>query len=87
MTGVAHARWSGLSHAPVSGVRWFATDGEDQKVKEEDGDGDGGPLVIIDKMESLHIMTIGINREKKRNCVDTPTSEQLKTAFQVIFVK
>jgi len=82
VTGVAHARWSGLSHAPVSGVRWFATDGEDQKVKEEDGDGDGGPLVIIDKMESLHIMTIGINREKKRNCVDTPTSEQLKMAFQ-----
>lgn len=40
------------------------------------------PEVLIEKMESLHIMTIGINRPDKRNCVNTTTSEELKLAFQ-----
>lgn len=40
------------------------------------------PTVIVDKLEGLHIMTIGINRPVKRNSVNTETSEALKLAFQ-----
>jgi len=40
------------------------------------------PEVLIEKLDSLHIMTIGINRPDKRNCVNTTTSEELKLAFQ-----
>jgi len=40
------------------------------------------PCIIVDKLEGLHIVTIGINRPEKRNCVDTATSEALKVAFQ-----
>jgi len=39
------------------------------------------PLVLVEKMEGLHIMTIGINRPDKRNCVNTQTAEDLKMAF------
>jgi len=38
--------------------------------------------VIVDRLDSLHIMTIGINRPEKRNCVNTDTAEKLKLAFQ-----
>lgn len=38
--------------------------------------------VIVDRLDSLHIMTIGINRPEKRNCVNTATAEKLKLAFQ-----
>jgi len=37
--------------------------------------------VVVEKMEGLHIMTIGINRPEKRNCVNTETAEHLKEAF------
>jgi len=37
--------------------------------------------VLVEKMEGLHIMTIGINRPDKRNCVNTETAEHLKMAF------
>lgn len=40
------------------------------------------PLILVEKMDTLHIMTIGINRAEKRNCVDGATSEELKIAFQ-----
>ena len=40
------------------------------------------PLVLVDRLEGLHIMTIGINRPNQRNAVDTDTSEALKVAFQ-----
>ena len=39
-------------------------------------------LVIVEKMDNLHIMTIGINRPDKRNAVNTQTGEELKLAFQ-----
>ena len=37
--------------------------------------------VLVEKMEDLHIMTIGINRPDKRNSVNTETAEHLKMAF------
>jgi len=37
--------------------------------------------VLVEKMEGMHIMTIGINRPTKRNCVNTETAELLKMAF------
>lgn len=37
--------------------------------------------VLVEKIEGLHIMTIGINRPGKRNCVNTNTAEHLKMAF------
>jgi len=50
------------------------------------GDVDGGSVpeegcVVVEKMAGLHIMTIGINRPDKRNCVNTETAERLKEAF------
>jgi len=39
-------------------------------------------VVIVEKLQDLHIMTVGINRPEKRNCVDTLTAEELKLAFQ-----
>ena len=41
------------------------------------------PTVLVEKIDGLHIMTIGINRPDKRNCVDTLTAEHLKMAFNV----
>jgi len=41
------------------------------------------PSVIVDRLEGMPIVTIGINRPEKRNSVDTETSEALKLAFQV----
>jgi len=40
------------------------------------------PSVIVDRLEGMPIVTIGINRPEKRNSVDTETSEALKLAFQ-----
>jgi len=39
------------------------------------------PTVLVEKIDGLHIMTIGINRPDKRNSVDTLTAEHLKMAF------
>jgi len=47
---------------------------EDPKIKEES--------VLVERLESMHIMTIGLSRPDKRNCVNTETSEKLKHAFQ-----
>jgi len=44
--------------------------------------GETEPCVIVDKLEGLHIMTIGINRPEKRNAVNTEVSEKLKIIFQ-----
>jgi len=58
------------------------------KAPEVPGDGDAGVepeevegCVVVEKMAGLHIMTIGINRPEKRNCVNTETAERLKEAF------
>jgi len=40
------------------------------------------PAVVVDRLEGMPIVTIGINRPEKRNSVDTETSEALKIAFQ-----
>ena len=39
-------------------------------------------MVLVEKMEKLHIMTIGLNRPDKRNAVNDHTGERLKEAFQ-----
>jgi len=49
----------------------------DASVEPEEEEG----CVVVEKMTSLHIMTIGINRPDKRNCVNTETAERLKEAF------
>jgi len=49
----------------------------DAGVEPEEEDG----CVVVEKMTGLHIMTIGINRPDKRNCVNTETAERLKEAF------
>jgi len=62
------------------------------KAPEVPGDGGGDAIeepeqheeegcVVVEKMAGLHIMTIGINRPEKRNCVNTETAERLKEAF------
>ena len=53
------------------------------EASNEASDGDAkDDLVMVEKLDSLHIMTIGINRPDKRNAVNTETSEQLKLAFE-----
>ena len=67
---------SGLS---LQGKRYFSDDSPD---KPSEGASDENKLVLVEKMENLHIMTIGINRPDKRNAVNTETAEELKIAFQ-----
>jgi enoyl-CoA hydratase/carnithine racemase len=40
-----------------------------------------GPLVLTERIEHLHIMTISMNRSKKRNCVNEEMAQQLLEAF------
>jgi len=55
------------------------------RLEEGSGPEDSGKAnsdtVIIDRIEHLHIMTVGLNRPEKRNCIDTSTAEKLKEAF------
>ena len=39
------------------------------------------PLVITERIEHLHIMTISMNRSKKRNCVNKEMAQELLDAF------
>ena len=54
------------------------------KVVPGDGDDDdkGHCLVSVEKLESHRIMSIGINRPEKRNCVDFATADELAEAFE-----
>ena len=50
---------------------------------DDDDDGDEGHrLVAVEKLESHRIMSIGINRPEKRNCVDFATADELAEAFE-----
>ena len=50
---------------------------------DDDDDGDDGHcLVAVEKLESHRIMSIGINRPEKRNCVDFATADELAEAFE-----
>ena len=53
-----------------------------QYSDEASSDDDSNNLVLVEKLEHFHIMTIGINRPDKRNAVNTETAEYLKLAFQ-----
>jgi len=59
-------------------VRSYSDEPKDEAPTEDPND----KLVIIEKMENLHIMTIGINRPDKRNAVNIATGDELKVAFQ-----
>lgn len=66
--------------SPGQAIRYFSdeattVDEETTTIKPEEN-------VMTEKYESLHIMTIGINRPNKRNCVNEDTAEKLKMAFQ-----
>eukprot|EP00088_Acartia_fossae_P015344 TRINITY_DN1839_c0_g1_i12.p1 TRINITY_DN1839_c0_g1~~TRINITY_DN1839_c0_g1_i12.p1 ORF type:complete len:349 (-),score=78.19 TRINITY_DN1839_c0_g1_i12:745-1791(-) len=68
---------------PNQAIRYFS----DQVKSEESTEGGDGTekvedVVVTEKFESLHIMSIGINRPGKRNCVNEDTAEKLKMAFQ-----
>ena len=39
------------------------------------------PLVIVERMKQFHIMTISMNRAKKRNCVNKEMAQELLDAF------
>lgn len=65
--------------ASINTSRFYSRDRGDL-----DGNGDGGGhhLVAIEKLESHRIMSIGINRPEKRNCVDFATADRLAEAFE-----
>ena len=67
------------SRLSLQGKRYISDNSPD---KPSDGASDDNKLVLVEKMENLHIMTIGINRPDKRNAVNTETAEELKLAFQ-----
>ncbi len=68
---------SSTTSRTVSAVRLFSdTSGPDDASESEP------PLVVVEKLESHHIMTIGINRPEKRNCVNAATADQLAEAFE-----
>ncbi len=35
------------------------------------------PKVVVDRLADIHVMTVGINRPEKRNCVDEETADLL----------
>jgi len=37
--------------------------------------------VVVSKIDHLHILSVGINRPKKRNCIDSKTAERLHEVF------
>jgi len=37
--------------------------------------------VVVSRIEHLHILSVGINRPKKRNCIDSKTAEKLHQVF------
>ena len=39
-------------------------------------------LVVVEKMSNIPVMTIGINRPQKRNCVNEATAQRLYEAFE-----
>jgi len=47
---------------------------EDDATKEEE-------TVVVSKIDHLHILSVGINRPKKRNCIDSATAEKLHEVF------
>ena len=72
------------NNLPLSNIlvnnRYFSDDVKDKSENNDTKDKD--KLVLVEKLDNLHIMTIGINRPDKRNAVNTDTAEQLKLAFQ-----
>jgi hypothetical protein len=64
----AYKKWTGLIYIFQSAI--FPT-GDVSGVVEEP--------VIIDRVEHLRIMTIGINRPKKRNCVNEVNTTRVVT--------
>jgi len=62
----------GQFSSPAGGMRALCTE---PPLAEE-------PTVVVERLEGLHILTVGINRPEKRNSVNTETSEALKVAFQ-----
>jgi len=65
----------------VASLRGFCSSVTTDTPEEETATMDTEGCVVVEKMSSLHIMTIGINRPEKRNCVNTETAERLKEAF------
>ena len=69
----------GMNVCPIkTNLKNFSTEPpheEEKAVDEPKGS------VLVEKLEDLHIMTIGINRPDKRNSVNTETAEHLKMAF------
>lgn len=63
-----------------SQVRQFSE--EKTPPSQENAQEEAADTVIVEKLESLHIMTVGINRPAKRNCVNTDMAEKIKIAFQ-----
>ena len=55
----------------------------DEKVPENDSatEQTPEPLVLTERIKHLHIMTISMNRSKKRNCVNQEMAQELLDAF------
>ena len=50
---------------------------EDDATNEEE-------TVVVSKIDHLHILSVGINRPKKRNCIDSATAERLHEVRTII---
>merc|ERR1712212_753949 len=42
--------------------------------------------VVVSRIEHLHILSVGINRPKKRNCIDSKTAEKLHQPPSEVFL-
>jgi len=84
-TPALNIQFRGVHHfnirAGVASLRGFCSTVTTDTPEEEAATMDTERCVVVEKMSSLHIMTIGINRPEKRNCVNTETAERLKEAF------
>jgi len=53
----------------------------DEKKQDETQNKEVEETVVVSKIEHLHILSVGINRPKKRNCIDSKTADKLHQVF------
>ena len=62
-------------------LRFLSSSGEASPPPEPEDEPLPPPVVVVEKNPSLHVVSIGLNRPEKRNCVNEETAAALAEAF------
>ncbi|MCV6602288.1 MAG: enoyl-CoA hydratase-related protein, partial [Cohaesibacter sp.] len=72
----------GFSTPLTLGAQSYSAKDEGKADGESQGHHPKEPVILVDKMTDFSVMTIGLNRPEKRNCVNGETSQALHEAFE-----